>query len=200
MAAVLSVQCALSAALCTKSRIPLRNEAHICASSPCSVSRDGSKLSKSKLRSVVPISRQAKPRLVKRIHAGMAESDSGYLTDTDEPPPGCSRIKVELGRPLGLVLEEDKSGNIFVAEVSSGGNAEKTGLIGVGDQLIATSAVVYNDSDDYGGVTVRKGMQLVRLNVRGESFNTVMAAIGTHPAYLKVNIELQKCQPVESSS
>lgn len=43
----------------------------------------------------------------------------------------------------------------------------------MGDQLIATSAVVYGSEDDYQGVMVRKGMQIVRLNVRGEKFNTV---------------------------
>lgn len=73
----------------------------------------------------------------------------------------------------GIALEEDKFGNIFIAEVIRDGNADKTGLVDVGDQLIATSAVVYGSEDDYQGVMVRKGMQIVRLNVRGEKFNTV---------------------------
>jgi hypothetical protein len=29
-------------------------------------------------------------------------------------PPGCSRYSVELRKPLGLVLEEDRHGSIFV--------------------------------------------------------------------------------------
>ncbi|XP_024528234.1 protein MET1, chloroplastic-like isoform X1 [Selaginella moellendorffii] len=95
----------------------------------------------------------------------------------DAPPPGCSRVKVELRKPLGMILEEDAAGNIFVAEVSPGGNAEKSGLVEVGDQLIATSAVVYADQEVYQGVTVRKGMQVVRLNVRGEKFETVRQSL-----------------------
>lgn len=31
-----------------------------------------------------------------------------------QPPPGCSRYTVELRKPLGLVLEEDRHGSIFV--------------------------------------------------------------------------------------
>ncbi|XP_057833848.2 uncharacterized protein LOC131044522 isoform X2 [Cryptomeria japonica] len=105
--------------------------------------------------------------------------------DFDLPPPGCSRFKVELSRPLGLVLEEDKAGKIFVAEIVKDGNADKSGLVDIGDQLIATSAITYGNVEDYQGVKVRKGMQTVRLNVRGERFETVMAAIGTHPGHIK---------------
>lgn len=72
-----------------------------------------------------------------------------------------------------MVLEEKKEGGIVVAELVPGGNAEKSGQVQVGDELIATSAVVYNDEEFYGGVKVRKGMQVVRLAVRGEKFDTV---------------------------
>ncbi|KAG6550617.1 hypothetical protein Mapa_007870 [Marchantia paleacea] len=129
------------------------------------------------------------------IDSNKASSAEG----SDLPPPGCSRVMVELGRPLGIAFEETKIGTIVVGEVISGGNAQNSGLVEVGDQLIATSAVVYSDTDEYQGVTVRKGMQVVRLNVRGEKFETVMAAIGTHPAYIKVVLELQKCQPVSTN-
>ncbi len=45
-------------------------------------------------------------------------------------PPGCSRYSVELRKPLGLLLEEDRSGGIFVASVVQGGNADCCGLVG----------------------------------------------------------------------
>ncbi|XP_024528233.1 uncharacterized protein LOC112345534 [Selaginella moellendorffii] len=54
---------------------------------------------------------------------------SSSSSSEDAPPPGCSRVKVELRKPLGMILEEDSAGNIFVAEVSPGGNAEKSGLV-----------------------------------------------------------------------
>ncbi|KAH7300721.1 hypothetical protein KP509_24G075800 [Ceratopteris richardii] len=132
----------------------------------------------------------------KAIYAAVESESSLSSANTgsnDYPPPGCTRMKVELSKPLGMILEEDKSGNIFVAEVLKGGNADKSGLIDVGDQLIATSAIVYGSEDYYQGVRVRKGMQVVRLSVFGEKFDTVMAAIGTHPAHMKVTLEIQKC-------
>eukprot|EP00246_Nothoceros_aenigmaticus_P000272 TRINITY_DN10417_c0_g1_i2.p1 TRINITY_DN10417_c0_g1~~TRINITY_DN10417_c0_g1_i2.p1 ORF type:complete len:180 (-),score=14.50 TRINITY_DN10417_c0_g1_i2:182-721(-) len=105
-----------------------------------------------------------------------SDQASGSTTDgLDLPPPGCSRIKLEISKPLGMVLEQDKNGNIVVAGLVADGNAAKSGLVDVGDQLMATSAIVYNDAETYQGVQVRKGMQIVRLNARGERFETVIA-------------------------
>ena len=36
---------------------------------------------------------------------------------------------VELKRPLGIVLNEDKSGNVYVETVAARGNAARTGLV-----------------------------------------------------------------------
>lgn len=59
--------------------------------------------------------------------------------------------------------------------------------------------VVYNTLEDYGGVTVRKGQERVRLLVKGEKFDTVMAAIGSHPGSWDVTLELQKCKPLTAA-
>lgn len=56
--------------------------------------------------------------------------------------------------------------------------------------------MVYNKMEDYGGVTVRKGQERVRMLVKGETFDTVMAAISSHPGTAKVTLELQKCKPL----
>jgi hypothetical protein len=46
------------------------------------------------------------------------QSTDGDVAEVDgTPPPGCSRYSIEVRRPLGLVLEEDKSGSIYVAEI-----------------------------------------------------------------------------------
>ena len=37
-----------------------------------------------------------------------------------QAPPGCSRYAVELRKPLGLVLEEDRHGSIYVVRGQSG--------------------------------------------------------------------------------
>ena len=91
-----------------------------------------------------------------------------------------------------MVLEEKKEGGIFVGEIVEGGNADKSGLVSVGDELIATSGVVFNSTQDYGGVSVKKGEETIRFATRGEDFKTVMAAIGTVPSQRLVTLEFQK--------
>ncbi len=113
----------------------------------------------------------------------------------DQVPAGCSRYSVSLGKPLGLVLEENKStGTIVVAEIVPGGNAEKSGVITVGDQLIATSGYTRTTEQMYGEIAVRGGEQIIRLPVRGESFDTVLAAISSHPGNFQVKLEFQQCE------
>ena len=63
----------------------------------------------------------------------------------------------------------------------------------VGDQLLSTSALVFNSSSDYGGVSVKKGEETVKFAVRGEKFDTIMAAIGSNPSQRLVTLEFQKC-------
>ncbi|KAH7620200.1 hypothetical protein NADE_002830 [Nannochloris sp. 'desiccata'] len=115
----------------------------------------------------------------------------------DQIPTGCSRYSVSLGKPLGLVLEERKStGTIIVAEIVPGGNAERSGVISVGDQLIATSGYTRNTEQIYNDITVRGGEQIIRLPVRGESFDTVLAAISSHPGNFQVKLEFQQCEEI----
>ncbi|GBF93447.1 hypothetical protein Rsub_06580 [Raphidocelis subcapitata] len=117
------------------------------------------------------------------------------------PPAGCSRYTVELRRPLGVVLEQQQAGGaIVVASITAGGNADKTGQMTVGDQLISTSGVTYTRTEEYGGVNVRKGQEIVKLNCLGESFKTVSAAIGSHPASIPVRLTFQRCDPAAAAS
>lgn len=83
-------------------------------------------------------------------------------------PPGCSRYEVELSRPLGLILEENKNGTIVVAEIPEGGKAARLDTISVGDTLISTSALVYTRESEYQGNMVKSGEKRVILNCRGE--------------------------------
>ena len=65
---------------------------------------------------------------------------SSYLCTEEEPaepglmarPPRTAGVDdrvVELKRPLGIVLNEDKSGNVYVETVAARGNAARTGLV-----------------------------------------------------------------------
>merc|ERR1719282_616615 len=47
---------------------------------------------------------------------------------------------VELRRPLGLVLNQDDNGNVYVETVAPKGNAARSGLVAEGDILTMCSA------------------------------------------------------------
>lgn len=117
---------------------------------------------------------------------------SKVSAETDVIPEGCARYQVQLSRPLGIVLET-KGSQIYVAEVQKGGLAERDGNIQEGDILISTSGITYSKEADYGGATVRMGEARVTLNCTNESFDTVMAAIGTHKAGQTVEMTFQRC-------
>lgn len=116
------------------------------------------------------------------------------------PPPGCSRYTVNIKKPLGLVLEQDtKTLVLRVAELSPEGAAERAG-VGIGDQLIAVSGVVYGRTEEYGEVQVKKEQQRVRLSARGETLKTIGAAISSHPGNWQVTLEFQRCGDAGSSA
>lgn len=98
-----------------------------------------------------------------------------------------------LSKPLGLVLEmNEKTGNVIVAQVQEGGNAEKSGMVKEGDILVSTTGYTRTTEQVYGETRVQGGERVVRLTVRGESFDTVLAAIGSHPASIPVTLELRR--------
>jgi hypothetical protein len=117
-------------------------------------------------------------------------------SDFDEgatPPPGCSRYTVNIKKPFGLVFEQDKASLVItVAELTPEGAAERAG-VGLGDQLIATSGVVYGAVEEYGEVQVKKQQQRIRLSARGETLKTIGAAVASHPGNWEVTLELQRC-------
>ena len=51
---------------------------------------------------------------------------------------------VTVTKPLGILLEEDKNGDVFVAELAPGSNAAKVGVV-VGDRVAMVSATFGND-------------------------------------------------------
>mmetsp|Transcript_17450 Transcript_17450/g.27920 ORF Transcript_17450/g.27920 Transcript_17450/m.27920 type:complete len:172 (+) Transcript_17450:55-570(+) len=139
-------------------------------------------------------------RGVFRWNAGAVDDGAGAADEVDSidrPQPqqstSFSRYSVLVKRPLGLVLETDSQGDIFVVEVVANGNAFKSGLVNVGDKLLAVSAVVFNKTTEYGEVNVRSGEETIKFMTKGERFDTVMAAIQTNPSQRLVTLDLQKC-------
>jgi len=127
------------------------------------------------------------------------------------PPLNCARYTVELLKPIGIVLEETKGGGeIYVAEVVAGGraarrNAESDALaegtdVRVGDVLVSTSAVATTNVQTYGEVDVRGGEKFVTLSARGESFDTVLAAVASHRGGQPVRLTFQRCFAAEGGA
>ncbi len=69
----------------------------------------------------------------------MANDDLSRFARQQRSAEADDRI-VELRRPLGLVLEEDANGNVYVETVAPKGNAARTGAVKEGDIVTMCSA------------------------------------------------------------
>jgi len=137
-------------------------------------------------------STSSRVRTDRRTSGAAAATSEG--NDKDNIPPNCTRVSVEVKKPLGLILEEDGLGGIRVAEVIEEGNCAKTKLIQAGDKILAISAEIKTRTQDYGGVSVGSGEEMIRLQVQGEKFDTIMAAISSYPSQKTMKIDVLKCQ------
>ena len=52
---------------------------------------------------------------------------------------------VELRKPMGMELDEDKDGNVFVKSIEKGGRADKSGMVFEGDYVTMVSATFGED-------------------------------------------------------
>jgi len=76
---------------------------------------------------------------------------------------------VELKRPLGLVLNEDKQGNVYVETIAPRGNAARTGNVREGDLVTMCSATFGDQMWSTRGV----GLTRVLSAIKVRSGNTV---------------------------
>lgn len=70
---------------------------------------------------------------------------------------------VELKRPLGIVLNEDDSGNVYVETVASRGNAARTGLVKEGDIVTMCSATFGDQLWSTRGVGLTRVLSAIRV-------------------------------------
>ena len=114
-------------------------------------------------------------------------------------------IVVTIKKPLGLVLEENPDGMVIVAEVVPGGNADKAGAnVKERDIIVGTSAVVLKKDEASGryekegyGDTPYTNWETIYFDCVGQSFDTVMAAIGSNNerwGYNTVTLTLRRPQ------
>ncbi|CAM9525686.1 unnamed protein product, partial [Choristocarpus tenellus] len=70
---------------------------------------------------------------------------------------------VEIQKPMGLVLEEDERGNVYIVEILSGSNASKNKKINVGDLVSFVSATFGDEVWSAKGVGLGRVQSAIRL-------------------------------------
>ena len=70
---------------------------------------------------------------------------------------------VELKRPLGLVLDEDDDGNVFVQTVAPRGNAARSGMVQEGDIVTMCSATFGDEMWSCRGVGLTRVLAAIRV-------------------------------------
>mmetsp|Transcript_3785 Transcript_3785/g.5683 ORF Transcript_3785/g.5683 Transcript_3785/m.5683 type:complete len:197 (-) Transcript_3785:329-919(-) len=70
---------------------------------------------------------------------------------------------VEMKRPLGLVLDEDDNGNVFVQTVAPKGNAARSGLVKEGDIVTMCSATFGDQMWSTRGVGLTRVLAAIRV-------------------------------------
>jgi len=71
---------------------------------------------------------------------------------------------VELRRPLGIVLNEDDNGNVFVETLAPKGNAARSGLVKEGDLVTMCSATFGNEMWSCRGVGLTRVLAAIRVS------------------------------------
>uniref|UniRef100_A0A6U1P4I4 PDZ domain-containing protein n=1 Tax=Fibrocapsa japonica TaxID=94617 RepID=A0A6U1P4I4_9STRA len=87
--------------------------------------------------------------------------------------PGANDRVAEVNKPLGMVLEEDERGDVYVADVIPGGNAARTGKIFQGDKVVMISATFGEEVWSTRGVGIGSVMNAVKVR-SGNSVKVVL--------------------------
>lgn len=95
---------------------------------------------------------------------------------------------VELPKPLGLVLNQDANGNVYVETVAPKGNAARTGQVKEGDIVTMCSATFGDQMWSTRGV----GLNRVLAAIRVRSGNTVKLVVESPDQYKKKAVTTTK--------
>jgi len=103
---------------------------------------------------------------------------------------------VELRRPLGLVLDEDDSGNVYVETVAPRGNAARTGLVKEGDIVVMCSATFGDQLWSTRGVGLTRVLAAIRVRA-GATVTLVLES--TDDRNRKVKVSAKAAQKAEEA-
>ncbi|CAI5499946.1 unnamed protein product [Closterium sp. Naga37s-1] len=120
------------------------------------------------------VHREEKEKVLVRVNLG------DHRENLEVESHGGEVYWVPLGKPLGIVFKENATGDILVDDVQHGGHAEHAPIhkVRAGDRLLATTARSTATSG-----AAKWATEPVVLNVAGERFETVMAAISSNASY-----------------
>ena len=94
----------------------------------------------------------------------MAEDDEDFKRwDKASRSAGANDNLVELKRPLGIVLDEDDKGNVYVQTVAPKGNAARSGLVKEGDIVTMCSATFGSQMWSCRGVGLTRVLAAIRV-------------------------------------
>eukprot|EP00584_Thalassiosira_punctigera_P008651 CAMPEP_0172539262 /NCGR_PEP_ID=MMETSP1067-20121228/10490_1 /TAXON_ID=265564 ORGANISM="Thalassiosira punctigera, Strain Tpunct2005C2" /NCGR_SAMPLE_ID=MMETSP1067 /ASSEMBLY_ACC=CAM_ASM_000444 /LENGTH=195 /DNA_ID=CAMNT_0013324913 /DNA_START=187 /DNA_END=774 /DNA_ORIENTATION=- len=94
----------------------------------------------------------------------MAEGDEDFMRWAKQSRSATSGDNlVELKRPLGLVLDQDDNGNVFVQTVAPKGNAARSGLVKEGDIVTMCSATFGDQMWSTRGVGLSRVLAAIRV-------------------------------------
>eukprot|EP00562_Extubocellulus_spinifer_P023838 CAMPEP_0178676994 /NCGR_PEP_ID=MMETSP0698-20121128/36210_1 /TAXON_ID=265572 /ORGANISM="Extubocellulus spinifer, Strain CCMP396" /LENGTH=182 /DNA_ID=CAMNT_0020321265 /DNA_START=107 /DNA_END=655 /DNA_ORIENTATION=- len=89
---------------------------------------------------------------------------TAYITTTAQPSSTALNDRlVELKRPLGIVLNEDANGNVYVETVAPRGNAARTGEVREGDIVAMCSSTFGDEMWSTRGAGLSRVLSAIRL-------------------------------------
>lgn len=93
----------------------------------------------------------------------MANDDDLLRWARSSRSAGVDDRVVELRRPLGIVLNQDDSGNVYVEAVAPKGNAARTGLVNEGDIVTMCSATFGDQMWSTRGVGLTRVLSAIKV-------------------------------------
>lgn len=102
-------------------------------------------------------------RVVSRCNLQMkVKNDAFTRANRSARQAGADDRTVEILLPLGLELDEDKEGNVFVKSIEKNGRAERTGKVFVGDIVAMASATFGDEMWSCRGVGLTRVMATIK--------------------------------------
>ncbi len=98
----------------------------------------------------------------KKIETGV-KNDAFTRANRASRAAGASDRVVEIRQPLGMDLDEDKEGNVFVKKIDPRGRAARTGMIFEGDRIAMVSATFGDDMWSARGVGLERVVSSIKV-------------------------------------